>query len=108
MAVQITFYRLSEKKPENYEEIVWLKCNSSFGYEGYEPREITVEYCWFEVDEDGNQTGNQCGYSKEDGDTLEGHELEIIFDSYIAEPDWLWCSVEDYWKALDTEIEIKE
>ena len=108
MAVQITFYRLSEKKPEHYEDIIWLKCTNYAGYESYSPREITVEYCWFEVDEDGAQTGNSCCYSKEDGDTLEGHVLEIMFDSYIAEPDWLWCSIEDYWNALDTEIKIKE
>ena len=44
---------------------------------------------------------------EDDGDTLEGHVLHTLFDSYIAEDNWLWCSVDDYWKALDTEIEVK-
>ena len=55
MAVQITFYRLNEKKPENNEEIIWLKNTTSYGIvESFEPRELSAEYCWFEVDEDGN------------------------------------------------------
>ena len=109
MAVQITFYRLSEKKPEHYEEIIWLKNTTSYGIvESFEPRELSAEYCWFEVDEDGNQTGNQCCYTDGDGDILKGHVLEILFKGYIAQPEWLWCSVEDYWNALDTEIKIKE
>ena len=109
MAVQITFYRLSEKKPEHYEDIIWLKNTTSYGIvESFEPRELSAEYCWFEVDEDGNQTGNQCCYTDGDGDILEGHVLEILFKGYIAQPEWLWCSVEDYWNALDTEIKIKE
>ena len=82
MAVQLTFYRLSEKKPEHREDIIWLKCNSSFGYESFEPRELSAEYSWFEVDEDGNQTGNQCCYTEGDGEILEGHVLEILFKGY--------------------------
>ena len=43
-----------------------------------------------------------------DGDTLEGHVLHMLFDGYIAEDNWLWCSVDDYWAALDNEITLKE
>lgn len=107
MAVQITFYRVGEKKPKHNEEIIWLKSTSVFAYEGFEPREITVDYCWFEIDECGEYTGIQCCYSEDDGETLEGHALHMLFDGYIAQPEWLWCSVDDYWKALDTEIEVK-
>lgn len=108
MAINFTFYRVEEKKPDNYEDIIWLKHNNYAGYEGFNPREITVEYTWLELDENGEETGNQCCYSEGDGETLENHKLAILFDGYIAQPDYLWCSVEDYWKALDTEIEIKE
>ena len=38
MAIQITFYRVSEKKPEHREEVIWLKSVSSFGYYGFEPK----------------------------------------------------------------------
>lgn len=107
MAIQFTFYRVSEKKPKHNEEIIWLKSTSVFAYEGFEPKEVTVEYSWFEIDENGYPTGDQCCYSEEDGETLEDHVLQIIFDGYVVEDSWLWCSVDDYWKALDTEIEVK-
>lgn len=108
MAVQITFYRVGEKRPKHNEEIIWLKSTSVFAYEGFEPREITVDYCWFEIDECGEYTGVQYCYSENDGDTLEGHVLHMLFDGYIAEDNWLWCSVDDYWAALDNEITLKE
>jgi len=106
MAVQITFYRVSEKKPKHNEEIIWLKSTSNFGYDGFEPKEVTVEYCWFETDETGETTGVQCWYSEEDGETLEGHVLQIMFGGYFVEDNWLWCSVDDYWAALDNEITV--
>ena len=108
MAIQITFNRISEKKPKYHDVIIWLKNTTSYGIiESFEPREITVDYCWFEIDECGEYTGVQYCYSEDDGDTLEGHVLHTLFDGYIAEDNWLWCSVDDYWKALDTEIEVK-
>ena len=109
MAVQITFYRISEKKPKHHDVIIWLKNTTSYGtIESFEPREIKVTSCWFEVDGDGEYTGNQYCYSDEDSETLEGHTLEILFDGYIAQPEWLWCSVDDYWAALDNEITVEE
>jgi hypothetical protein len=108
MAIQITFHRISEKKPKYHDVIIWLKNTTSYGIiESFEPREITVDYCWFEIDECGEYTGVRYCYSEDDGDTLEGHVLHTLFDGYIAEDNWLWCSVDDYWKALDTEIEVK-
>lgn len=109
MAIQITFHRISEKKPKYHDVIIWLKNTTSYGIiESFEPREITVDYCWFEIDECGEYTGVQYCYSEDDGDTLEGHVLHTLFDGYIAEDNWLWCSLDDYWKALDTEITVEE
>ena len=109
MAIQFTFHRISEKKPKYHDVIIWLKNTTSYGIiESFEPREITVDYCWFEIDECGEYTGVQYCYSENDGDTLEGHVLHMLFDGYIAEDNWLWCSVDDYWAALDNEITLKE
>ena len=108
MAIQITFYRISEKKPKHNDEIIWLKPTGSFGYYGFEPREITVEYSWTEVDEKGSETGNQCCYSEEDGEELEGHKLEIIFSGYTADDNDLWCSIDDYWACFDNEITLEQ
>lgn len=108
MAIQFTFYRVSEKKPKHNEEIIWLKSTSVFAYYGFEPKEVTVEYCWSEVDETGTPTGNQCCYSEEDGEDLEEHILQIMFGGYFAEDNWLWCSVDEYWDAFDNEITLKE
>lgn len=108
MAVQFTFYRISEKKPKHNEDVIWLKSVSSFGYYGFEPKELTATYCWFEVDANGEHNGNECCYSEGDGESLEGHSLAIMFGGYTVEPDWLWCSVDDYWDAFDNEITLKE
>jgi hypothetical protein len=108
MAIQFTFHRISEKKPKHHDKIVWLKNTTSYGIiESFEPREIIVEYCWLEIDEHDEYTGVQYYYSEDGGETLEGHILHMRFDGYIVEDNWLWCSVDDYWKALDTEIEVK-
>ena len=48
MPVTITFHKVSEKKPEHGQSIIWLQNTSSFGYQGFNPREVDVEYQWTE------------------------------------------------------------
>ena len=44
MPVTITFHKVSEKKPEHGQSIIWLQDTTSFGYQGFNPREVDVEY----------------------------------------------------------------
>mgnify|MGYP003345377661 CR=1 FL=1 len=102
MPVTITFNKTSEKKPENQESIIWLRTTSSFGYQGFEPREVDVEYQWTELDEDGYETGNSYTFeSNEDFSNNEKMRLDLLFDGYIAAPNDLWVSQEDFWKCFE-------
>ncbi len=58
MPITISFHKLSEKKPKHQEDIIWLQQTSSFGYTGFDPRNIQAEYQWTEFDDDGNDTGS--------------------------------------------------
>ena len=101
MSVTITFYTFEEKKPKHQESIIWLRSISSFGFEGFDPTEVDVEYCWFEVDEEGYHTGDQVCYDSEDDSVPDGCKLEVMFDGYVATDDMLWIGVEEYWKCFD-------
>lgn len=57
MSVSITFYRVSEKMPEHGQDVIWLQPTSSFGYDGYVPRQIQIEYQWTLLDEGGDYSG---------------------------------------------------
>ena len=41
MAINFTFYRVVEKRPDNHEDIIWLKHNNYVGYEGFNPRDLS-------------------------------------------------------------------
>lgn len=101
MPVTFTFHKISEKKPEHRQEIVWMHTVSSFDYYGFEPKSCTVEYQWSEIDGDGLATGNAICYSEDDTDQPENHKLEILFDSWYAEDDWLWMDVNEYQELLE-------
>lgn len=100
--LNIKFYSVAERKPKCGDEIIYLKPVSSFGSEGFRPTETTVEYCWFEKDEDGDFNGCQICYNEGDeNDPPENCSLEIMFDDYIAQPDWFWCTIDEYWNYFD-------
>lgn len=101
MPVTFTFYKISEKKPEHQQEIVWMHPISSFDYYGFEPKSCTVEYQWSEVDEEGFATGNAICYIDGDTDTPENHKIEILFGSWYAKDDWLWMDINDYQELLE-------
>lgn len=107
MSVTITFHRISEKKPEHGEYIIWLRNTSCFDMEGFEPREILTEYQWTSLDEDGSPDGNAYCYDSDedikDFDDPKSVQLDILFDGYIAQSDFLWISQEDYWKCFNSD-----
>lgn len=98
--ITFTFHSVTERKPEHGQDIIYLKHRGSFDFEAFEPRETTVEYCWFGVNEEGYHDGNQICYDP-DEEAPEGCVLEIMFDGYIAQPNDHWCAVDDYWAAID-------
>ncbi len=98
MPVNLSFNKISEKKPEHGQIVIWLQEISSFGHQGFELREIEVEYQWTEFDEDGD-TGNSSGYRITDKPE-DGWRLDIIFDSWIVEDNFLWCSEDEYWNSF--------
>jgi hypothetical protein len=108
MPVTITFYKLSEKKPEHLEDIIWLRKTSCFNMQGFEPREIQAEYQWTALDEDGTPNGN--AYCYEGGEDIKDFQnpdsvqLDILFDGYIATDDFLWVSQEEYWKCFEEDM----
>lgn len=101
MPVTITFHKISEKKPEYNQDIIYLNPTSSFGYSGFEPRECQVDYCWFGINKDGLFDGSQIYYSPDDTTAPENYKLGIRFNGYVPDEDWLWIDVEDYWKSFD-------
>lgn len=94
MPVTMTWYTVAEKKPDHDQSIIWLKVTSSFDSYGFDPREITVEYQWSEVDEQGD-TGSAVCYEHGD-EPLEGHRLVILADGYEMNDTDLWMDVDDY------------
>lgn len=110
MPYTLTFHTFLEKRPAHGEEIVLLRQFTSFGgFYGFHPDNVTVEYCWFEYDEDG-QTGTQCCYDPDDPTPPESEDgedwkLHVLVGGYIAddprfEKHYLWMSTEDWFKSL--------
>ena len=52
MPRNLTFHTFAEKKPDHDQWIFFLE-TSSF-YSSIEPKFAKVEYCWFEIDEEGD------------------------------------------------------
>ena len=106
MPVTITFHKVSEKKPEHGQSIIWLQNTSSFGYQGFNPREVVVEYQWTEYFlADKVATGNSIcyNYGDETPEPENGvfYEISILVGSWELEPNDLWIDVEEYWRCFD-------
>ena len=105
MPVTITFHRISEKKPEHLEDIIWLRNISCFDSVGFEPVSIQAIYQWTVVDEDGYCTGNdfiyEGAYDIKNFDNPDNVQLEILLGGYSASGSDLWISLADYWKCFE-------
>ena len=99
--VTFNFYTVAERHPNHNESVIYLRPTSSFGFEGFKPCETVAEYCWFGVDSDGTHNGIQISYDVDDPGVPEGCKLEVMFDGWIAEDNWLWIPIEEYWSTLD-------
>jgi hypothetical protein len=99
--ISLPFHSISERRPSDGQEVAWIRRGAAFGFDSFEIRYDTADYCWFELGEDGEHNGTQIGYSGEE--SLEGCRLEVMFGNETADPETLWCSMEEIWKILDTE-----
>lgn len=111
MPVTITFHKLSEKKPQHGQSIIWLQTTMSFGYQGFTPREVEVEYQWMEYLSESKSgrklaTGHAICYD-ESADPPESdcrevyYEIGILAGDCELTPDDLWIDVEEYWRCFD-------
>ena len=105
MPVTFTFHKISEKKPEHHQQIVWMHPVQNFDSYGFEPRYCSVAYIWSEIDDEGDDTGSTIRYNPEDNETPDGCRLMILFDRFEAREDWLWMDLEDYQDVLLTGLE---
>ena len=104
----LTLYTFAERTPAHDESVLYL--HVSRFYESVEPRFARVEYSWFEVDEHGDDTGNQVLYAPDpepndpepnDPAPPEGCVLRVLFvpeggGAVCPEPDTLWCPAVDF------------
>lgn len=99
--ITFSFYKISEKKPKNGEEIILLEKHSSFEYETFEPRPVKVWYNYEEIGEDGLPTGNSWFEPYENC-----REVPYCGNNAI-EDDAYWCSLDDYWASFDKDIPME-
>ena len=98
MPVNFEFHRMSEKKPKNGEDIIFLASNSIYDFQGYEVVQATVEYTWIVLDDENNDTGQQICYTE--GEFAIGCKLVIIVNGFETCDDNLWMYPEDFFKAM--------
>lgn len=92
----ISFYKLSEKKPNDDQEI-WYVHNSSF-YGTYEFQCGKVEYSYEEIDDKGNFTGDS--YFEKPTDPSIKYIHQYLFDGQSMSDDDLWAPVEEIERDL--------
>jgi len=101
----LTLYTFAERTPAHDESVLYLHVSRFYG--SVEPRFARVEYSWFEVDEHGDDTGNQVLYApdpepgKEQAAPPEGCVLRVLFvpegdGAVCPEPGTLWCPAVDF------------
>ena len=99
--ITFSFYKVSERKPKNDEEIVLLRKRDSFGFEYFEPVLTKVWYNYEEIGEDDMPTGSSW---------FEPYEScrEVPYcGSKALEDDDYWISLDDYWASIDKDVPME-
>lgn len=94
MPRSLTLHTFTEKKPAHGQEIFLFRTSSFYG--AIEPLFAEVEYSWFEVDENGDDTGDQILFDPEDPAPPENCRLEVLLTPQITHSEGdLWCPASD-------------
>jgi len=99
--ITFSFYKVSERKPKNGEDIILLGRRDLLGFEYFETKLNKVEYSYLGLDDKGEFTGTF--YSE----PVENSKEVLYCGNYPLVDDDYWTSLDDYWKAIDTEIPIQ-
>lgn len=95
--ITFTFYTMAERKPKHNEDILYLHKTSSFGMDGFRPRESVCCYEWVDAD------STSYGYSEDDlPEDTKDMTLQITVDGYVMDEDIVWCTVDEFYDAADT------
>jgi hypothetical protein len=94
--ITLKFYTIAERRPEDGQELIYLRRARVFDAVAFEPKEGTAEYCWFGLDEDGRFNGTQIGY-QEGEPPPPNCRLEIMIGGWtLDEENYWWCPVEEF------------
>lgn len=99
MSVTMTWKVFGEEKPKHEQDIIWLRVRGDYGFFGFEPREVTVEYQWEEIDDEGYLTGVGIIYTEGDNPP-ENCQLLVLAEGFEIQETDLWMAVEEYDRFL--------
>lgn len=110
----LKFHRFKDKQPKIGDEIIYLRVGHNSYADTLEFKECTVEADWA-VFEDGNYSGTSFRAERgekcpddymEDGKHIT-HSLQLMFDCWYPEDNWMWALSKNVWKSFDKALEEK-
>lgn len=93
MPVNLTFYKVSERRPLHGQQVLFVE-EDHFN-KTYDLRMGTVDYVWQEIDPvSGRPTGTTIWYDPAEPPPENCRRL-IYFDDFETNPDMLWARCDD-------------
>ena len=110
----LKFHRFKDKQPNIGDEIAYLRVGHNPYADILKFRECTVEADWV-VFEDGcysgtsfrAERGEKCPDDYVDDGKQITHSLQLMFDSWVPDDDWMWALSKNVWKSFDKALEEK-
>lgn len=100
MPVTLEFYKVSEKKPEHKQPIIYLKPLNCPYSQGFEMVETVIEWSLNEVDSNGDPTGTCVDWDEEVCDT-DNWVLAIESNGVEMSEDDLWMDIDKFWESVN-------
>lgn len=110
----LKFHRFKDKQPKVGDDIIYLRAGHNFYGDTLGFKECTVEADWV-MFEDGCYSGVSFRAERgekfldsyiEDGKHIT-HSLQLIFDGWYPDDDWMWALSKNVWKSFDKALEEK-
>ena len=110
----LKFHRFKDKQPDVCDEIIYLRVGHNAFCDTLEFKECIVEAGWV-VFEDGDysgtsfraERGEKCPDSYIEGGKQITHSLQLMFDGWYPDGDWMWALSKNVWKSFDKALEEK-